>query len=128
MEIRKIDNQAYYEFLKANVGKNEQIDLNKRKAVLTAFGVFNNGKIVSVGSWFRHNGVVRVKGLYTLREERGKGLGTAMLTYILEETNEKYYDAFATHCSEGIFKKAGFVKIKEREYPRGKVAYMVKKA
>lgn len=127
MKIRKIDNKVYYDFLKKNVARDEQVDLHEIKSELHAYGAIEGDKIIGVCSWFRHRDIVRVKGLYTLREARGKGLGTAMLGHIMQETErEKYHDTFATHFSKGLFEKAGFYTIRERKYPKGTVAYMVK--
>ena len=128
MEIRKIDNQVYYDFLKKNVARDEQVDLHEIKSELHAYGAYLDGKLAGVCSWFRHKDIVRVKGLYTLAECRGKGLGTAMLGHIMQETErEKYHDTFATHFSKGLFEKAGFGTIREMKYPKGTVAYMVKR-
>ena len=127
MEISEIDVQEYYAFLRSNVSRTEQVDLHEIKSELHAYGAYLDGKLAGVCSWFRHKDIVRVKGLYTLAECRGKGLGTAMLGHIMQETErEKYHDTFATHFSKRLFEKAGFYTVRERKYPKGTVAYMVK--
>jgi predicted GNAT family N-acyltransferase len=49
------------------------------------FGLFENNKLVSVGSWFRRNeSEAQFRKLATVEEYRNSGLGTLLLQYLID--------------------------------------------
>ena len=86
------------------------------------FGLFKDGKLISIVSLFIENNQAQFRKFATEISEQGKGYGTMLLTYLMDEVEnlnlEKvwcnaridktdYYKQFGLHKTDNKYTKAG---------------------
>ncbi|SFB90008.1 GNAT family N-acetyltransferase [Pseudoalteromonas denitrificans] len=74
------------------------------------YGVYLNNKLVSVASVYINGCIARLRKFATLMEFQGKGLGTKLIAYILDEmkiTGIKCFWCDARKTAVGFYKKFG---------------------
>lgn len=109
--IKEISNQEGKDFLIKNKAYKEHISITDAEFWL---GYFDNEKLVGVISKITLGKTSRIKEFYTLKDFRGKGIGTSLLEEMLKNC-DKSVSSFATNDSYSLFKKAGFNEKKKKE-------------
>jgi GNAT superfamily N-acetyltransferase len=107
--IRIIDGESAKEFLKETMAQKERVSYSPNGLF---YGYFENGTLIGVISTLENAKTIRVKSFFVLKENRGNGVGSDLLHYIL--TRNKRYTAFATESSYPLFKKESFITVSER--------------
>ncbi|MFB9217833.1 GNAT family N-acetyltransferase [Vibrio sinaloensis] len=89
------------------------------------YGAFINDELVSVASVFTHNRVSRLRKFATLQDYQGQGIGSQLLTAILEDVRQKHCTLFwcdARETAASLYQRFGLEPQGERFY-KGEVAY-----
>ena len=84
----------------------------------TYYGLFKNGKLVSIASYKKIGNCVHFKSNYTLENERNKGYMTALIREIIKANNFDNMKVYCLKSSWGIYLRLGFelVDVKHHKY------------
>jgi predicted GNAT family N-acyltransferase len=90
MEIRRISKQMTWELRHVVMWPDKDLDYIKLKDDDNGihYGLFREGRLVSVISLFNDGDKAQFRKFATLQEEQGKGYGGRLLQYMLDEVKE----------------------------------------
>ena len=92
------------------------------------FGLFENNKLISVGSWFRRNELeAQFRKLATVEQFRNMGFGTLLLSHIIEfSKTEKIKTLWCNARVDALnfYKRKGFTET-DTVFTKGGIDYVI---
>lgn len=83
------------------------------------FGVFVEGRLVSLARCIRHPDGREVDGVFTPPELRGRGYANLAMGALAEACHDDPLYMYAVSGLEGFYGRFGFVAVEEKELPAG---------
>ena len=92
------------------------------------FGLFEDNKLISVGSWFRRNELeAQFRKLATIEQYRNSGFGTLLLNYIIDFSkieNIKTLWCNARVNTLNFYQRNGFIET-DKVFNKGGIEYVI---